>query len=89
MTQASNQPPLTPEELAAIEANNKLLAVFSTYIEQLQEANPDKELPSSLLYSAFVLGASAVARANESTCTRVAKDINNMRRIYQHMATTQ
>jgi precorrin-3B methylase len=87
MTQASNQPPLTPEELEEIEKSNKLLAVFSTYIEQLQEANPDKELPASLLYSSFVLGASAVARANESNTTQVAKDINGMRRIYQHMAT--
>jgi len=88
MTQPSNQPPLTPEAIEAIEANNKLLAVFSTYIEQLQESNPDKELPSALLYAAFILGASAVAKANESITTQVAKDINGMKLIYQHMAAT-
>lgn len=85
MTQQTPQPPLTPEELEVIEANNKLLKIFSTYIEQLQTANPDKELPAFLLYSAFVLGASTVARANESTITQVAKDIHSMKRIYQRI----
>jgi len=83
MTQSTPPKPLTAEEMKAIEENNKLLAIFSKFLESLDAANPGVELPSQLLYSAFVLGAASVASANQSTQVSVAKDIHEMKRVLQ------
>lgn len=70
--------PLTDEQIASIEANNKLLKVFSAYMVDLEAANPTQEFPGQLLYSVFLLGASAVSKANANVYTQVHNDIQEM-----------
>lgn len=77
-----NPQELTPEELSSIEEHNKLLAIFSKVIEQMMAAHPDTNFPVTLMYAMFILGASAVSRAHEYTGRQVAKDIDDMRRVY-------
>lgn len=71
--------PLTEAELADIEANNKLLKVFSGYITELEQLNPGIQLDASLLFGAFTVGCAAVSSANESITLAAHKEIHQLR----------
>lgn len=74
--------PLTDEQMAAIEANNKLLQVFSGYIADLEEKNPGIELPNEILFTAFLAGCITTSELNQSTTMFVAKQVHELRGVF-------
>jgi hypothetical protein len=81
MTQHKQPEPLTPEQMQEIEGRNRLLKVFSNYVENLQKANPGVELPTDLIFSSFLLGASSVQTHMQHTTMVAAKEINELKLI--------
>lgn len=81
MTEQKKPEPLTQEQLRQIEETNNLLAIFSKYIEDVQQANPGVELPTNLLYNSFLLGAAATQKRTQAVTMHTAKEINEMKMV--------
>ena len=77
--------PLTDEQMAEIEANNKLLKLFSGFIADLEERNPGVELPTEILYTAFITGCIGTAELNQSTSMFIAKQVHELRGVFYTM----